>query len=79
MNAGSYQGTHDAPCEKGQTVRVRDVIWSRWAGKIGIIVEIRPNQRGKRVLDKYVVRFADNDQEEFWGIQLEMDFPNQRE
>jgi hypothetical protein len=79
MNARSYPGAHDGPCEKGQIVRVRDVIWSPWAGQTGIIVELRPNERGKHVLDKYVVRFADNDQEEFWGIQLEMDFSSQRE
>jgi hypothetical protein len=76
MNARSFQRAARAPCEKGQIVRVRDVIWSRWAGQIGIVVQVKPNERGKRVLDKYVVRFADNDQEEFWGIQLEMDFPN---
>jgi len=79
MNARSFQGAVSVPCVKGQSVRVRDVIWSRWAGQTGIIVDVKLNQRGKRVLDKYVVRFADNDQEEFWGIQLEMDFPNQRE
>ena len=79
MNARSFQGAAGAPCEKGQIVRVRHVIWSQWAGQTGTIVEVKANQRGKRVLDKYVVRFADNHQEEFWGIQLEMDFPNQRE
>ena len=77
MNARSFQAALGAPCEKGQMVRIRDVIWSRWAGQTGIIVEVKPNQRGKRVLDKYVIRFADNDQEEFWGIQLETDLPDQ--
>jgi len=79
MNPGSFQTPYTPQCEKGQTVRVRNVIRSRWAGQIGVIVEVKPDQRGKRVLDKYVVQFASNDQEEFWGIQLETDFRNHRE
>lgn len=78
MNSRSFHPSHNTQCEKGQTVRVRDVIWSRWAGQCGIIVKVKPDNRGKRILGKYVVQFPDNDQEEFWGIQLEMDFSDHR-
>jgi hypothetical protein len=79
MDARSFQASPSLPCEKGQVVRVRDVIWSRWAGQSGVIVEVKPDKRGKRILDKYVVQFADNDQEEFWGIQLEIEISNHLE
>jgi hypothetical protein len=34
-------------------------------------MQVKPDKHGERVLGKYIVQFADNDQEEFWGIQLE--------
>jgi hypothetical protein len=57
--------------EKGQLVRVRPLLRNPRLGQSGIVVEVKPDKRGERVLDKYIVQFADNDQEEFWGIQLE--------
>lgn len=39
-----------------------------------MVLEVKLDKRGERVLDKYIVQFADNDQEELWGIQLEEEF-----
>jgi len=39
----------------------------------GIIVHVRLDKNGERALDKYVVQFADKDQDEFWSIQLEVE------
>jgi hypothetical protein len=57
--------------EKGQLVRIRSLLRNRRAGQSGFVIQVKPDKRGERVLDKYIVQFADNDQEEFWGIQLE--------
>lgn len=61
--------------EKGERVRVRPLVCNRHRGETGVVLKVRLDQRGVRVLDKYIVRFDDNDQEEFWGIQLETDGP----
>jgi hypothetical protein len=42
---------------------------------MGTAIRMNLNESGERVFDKYVVQFADNDQEEYWGIQLEGVFP----
>jgi hypothetical protein len=57
--------------EKGQLVRVRPLLCNPKKGQAGVVMQVRPDARGTRVLDKYVVQFTDNDEEEFWGIQLE--------
>ena len=57
--------------EKGELVRIRDVISSRYAGRFGRVVAVLPNKRNEETLDKYVVVFPDGDQQEFWGIRLE--------
>lgn len=57
--------------EKGGLVRVRPVVSNRHRGEVGVVMHAKLDQHGVRVLDKYIVQFADNDQEEFWGIQLE--------
>ena len=58
--------------ERGQVVRVSPLIRNRHVGQFGTVIEVKPDKRGKRMLDKYVLKFPDNDQEEFWEIQLEM-------
>ena len=52
-------------------VRMRDVIVTSYRGHVGRIVEIKPNQRGKETLDKYIVLFPDGQTVEVWSIQLE--------
>lgn len=59
--------------EQGQIVRIRPLICNRHMGESGVVVQVRPDKSGERALDKYVVQFADNDQDEFWGIQLEVE------
>ena len=59
--------------EVGQIVRIRSVIASRHAGKLGCVVERRPASRGSASLDKYMVMLSSGDQEVFWSIQLEKD------
>jgi hypothetical protein len=58
--------------EKGQAVRVRFLSCNRHMGESGVVVHVRLDKSGERALDKYVVLFADKDQDEFWSIQLEM-------
>jgi hypothetical protein len=55
----------------GETVMIRDVIATRRKGQLGRIIETRPSKWDSESLDKYVVLFADGDQEEFWDIQLD--------
>ena len=59
--------------EKGQAVRVRPLVCNRHMRETGIIVHVRLDKNGERALDKYVVQFADKDQDEFWSIQLEVE------
>ena len=56
---------------KGELVRIRDVIATRYAGQSGRIMAVHPSKRGEVTLDKYIVVFAGGEQEEFWDIQLE--------
>jgi hypothetical protein len=53
----------------GDFVRIRDVIMTGKAGKTGIIVACIPNRLGRRTLDRYAVRF-ENEEALFWDIQL---------
>jgi hypothetical protein len=55
----------------GETVRIRDVITSRYAGQSGRVIGVRHSPRGENTLDKYTVLFPAAEQEEFWDIQLE--------
>lgn len=57
--------------EQGQVVRVSAIVRNRHVGQFGTIVQVKPDRAGAHILDKYVLRFADNDQEEFWDMQLE--------
>ncbi len=57
--------------DKGQAVRVQ-FLSSRHNGESGVVVHVRLDKCGERALDKYVVLFPDNDQDEFWSIQLGM-------
>lgn len=59
--------------EKGQAVRVRPLVCNRHMRETGIVVDVRLDKNGERALDKYVVQFADKDQDEFWSIQLEVE------
>jgi hypothetical protein len=57
--------------EVGQTVRIRDVIASRYAGQSGQVLDRKPAPRGGATLDKYIVLLPSGDRHEFWSIQLE--------
>jgi hypothetical protein len=59
--------------QKGQAVRVRPLVCNRHMQETGIVVHVRLDKHGERALDKYVVQFADKDQDEFWSIQLEVE------
>ena len=53
----------------GALVEIRDVISTRHSGKTGTVILVRPSRRNS-TLDKYLVRFADGVEKEFWDIQL---------
>jgi hypothetical protein len=57
--------------QNGQFVRIRGVIGNRHVGHVGRVVELKRNKRGLRTLDKYIVSFSTDEQQEFWDIQLE--------
>ena len=60
--------------EIGQFVKVKgDMISSRHRERIGFVLDVRSWNRGAVQMEKYIVCFADQ-QEEFWGVQLE--FPS---
>jgi len=54
----------------GERVRIRNVIWTRYAEQTGQIVGIN-TKRQPLTLHKYTVLFENKHQEDFWHIQLE--------
>jgi hypothetical protein len=71
MTSKAVSGSSLPRYERGQLVRVRSAFSNRHSAQYGVVVETILSNDGNRTLDKYVIQFADKDQDEFWGIQLE--------
>jgi hypothetical protein len=57
----------------GQKVLITGPIATKYQGREGMVIRVQPSTHarpGVTSLDKYVVRFEDGDQAEFWDIQL---------
>ena len=57
----------------GQKVVVTGPMSTKYRGREATVIAVQPSKRsrpGVTSLDKYVVRFEDGDQEEFFDIQL---------
>ena len=59
----------------GERVRIKNVIWTRYAEQTGQIVGIS-TKRQALTLHKYTVLFENKHQEDFWHIQLERIVPS---
>ena len=58
----------------GQRVRINNTISTRYTRHEGTVVSVKQNHHAKATnttLDKYSVSFSDNEQAEFFEIQLE--------
>jgi hypothetical protein len=58
----------------GQLVRINDAISTRYIGREGTVVVVKPSPRARpkdTSLDKYTVAFSGDEQAEFFDIQLE--------
>jgi len=58
--------------EKGQLVKIRDVISNRQTGHTGRVTEVTRDPRGAQTSDKYTISFPNGESQEFWNIQLEL-------
>jgi two-component system, cell cycle response regulator DivK len=63
--------TNPARFNAGDIVRIRPVIFSRFAGRAGSVIRVHTSHAGTHTLDKYAVSFSDGSQGEFWDVQLE--------
>ena len=52
------------------SVRIRDVISTRYEGQTGRIIGVKLSRRGKETLNKYRVRFVDGQTIEVWSITI---------